>query len=564
MIDRSSHTILKKPSRGALKIALVYLVIGSLWILFSDNLIALLIDDPVERMQLGIIKGWIYILFTAVLLYSLIRSETDKLQAGEKRFSKAVENLPDAFIFYDADRCVQYINPAAMKLGGGLLADPTGRREEEIWPGTITRHSLPRLLEAFRSGEDQKFEISGTLPDGKPFSFKISYIPLQNSASQVTGCYALIQDMTAVRQYELGLLESAERERMRAAEIETIIDAVPAFVWVTHDTDGSHISGNRATYELTRTQPGANLSKTGPADEVLHTYTPYHNGKEIPPNELPVQQTAATGQPKRDYEFELVFEDGETVHLAGNTAPLLDANGKPAGSVAAFIDISERSQMEMNLRKQEAQYRLLAENMADVVWVLDSATMRYTYVSPSVEKLRGYTPAEVMAQTLDQIMTTASFRRAVEDLPARIEAFLAGDPQAVIMTHEIEQTRRDGSTVWTEVVTTLLKNSSGGLDILGVTRDITERMQATEALRERESRLNAVINSTDAVVWSVDWEYCLTMANSVVIRETQLVHGYELQIGENIFARLPIEMHQEWKDRYDRVLQGKSFREEIN
>ena len=132
------------------------------------------------------------------------------------------------------------------------------------------------------------------------------------------------------------------------------------------------------------------------------------------------------------------------------------------------------------------------------------------------------------------------------------------------MTHEIEQNRRDGSTVWTEVVTTLLKNSSGGLDILGVTRDITERMQATEALRERELRLNAVINSTDAVVWSVDWDYCLTMANSVVIRDTQLLYGYELQTGENIFARLPIEMHQEWKDRYDRVLQGESFREEIN
>ena len=101
MIDRSSHTILKKPSRGALQVALVYLVIGTLWILFSDNLIALLTDDPVERIQLGIIKGWIYVLFTAILLYSLIRSETDKLQAGEKRFSKAVENLPDAFIFYE-------------------------------------------------------------------------------------------------------------------------------------------------------------------------------------------------------------------------------------------------------------------------------------------------------------------------------------------------------------------------------------------------------------------------------------------------------------------------------
>lgn len=116
-------------------------------------------------------------------------------------------------------------------------------------------------------------------------------------------------------------------------------------------------------------------------------------------------------------------------------------------------------QLTGEIRESEAQYRLLAENMVDVIWVLDLTTGRFTYVSPSVKELRGYSPEEVLAQPMTDAMTPDLLQMINESLPTRIGEFLAGDPAAVSQTHEIGNLE-DGSTIWTEVVTTILQDEA--------------------------------------------------------------------------------------------------------
>ncbi|GAK54045.1 diguanylate cyclase/phosphodiesterase with PAS/PAC sensor(S) [Candidatus Moduliflexus flocculans] len=148
--------------------------------------------------------------------------------------------------------------------------------------------------------------------------------------------------------------------------------------------------------------------------------------------------------------------------------------------------------MVAELETTAAHYRLLADNMADVVWVFNLDAQRFTYVSPSVRQLRGYTPEEVLTQTMAEVVTPASLAMIQADLPSQLAAFFAGEPAAVAQTHDIEQIRKDGSTVWTEVVTTLMQNAAGGLDILGVSRDIATRKQAEEALKKSEQKLRTL------------------------------------------------------------------------
>lgn len=189
--------------------------------------------------------------------------------------------------------------------------------------------------------------------------------------------------------------------------------------------------------------------------------------------------------------------------------------------VAVFDVITERKRTEEALRRSEAMYRLLAENMADVIWTLDPDTLRFTYVSPSVERLRGYTPEEVLLQPADQVMTPASFARVKASLTGRVQAFLAGDPAAVMNMREVEQTRKDGSTVWTEVVTTLLKDPAGKVQILGVSRDISQRQQTEEARRQSDTRF-AIVFRTSPVGISI----------------TRLANGHFIEVNDAFITML--------------------------
>ncbi len=141
-----------------------------------------------------------------------------------------------------------------------------------------------------------------------------------------------------------------------------------------------------------------------------------------------------------------------------------------------------------DLLASEEKYRLLAENISDVVWVMDAASQKFKYVSPSMEKLLGYSQDEITAKSPEEIIAPESRDVLQIKLPGRVANFLAGDPSAVTKTDELLQFRKDGSLIWTEIVSTLVKNKDGGLDIVGVSRDISKRKQSEKTLRENEEK----------------------------------------------------------------------------
>ena len=138
--------------------------------------------------------------------------------------------------------------------------------------------------------------------------------------------------------------------------------------------------------------------------------------------------------------------------------------------------------LNRKLRISEEHHRFLTDNASDVIWTMD-INGRYLYISPSVEKLRGYNQSEVMKQSLREILTPDSAKIAEEQFKVLSHA-LENQLPLPQFRGEIAQPCKDGSTVWTEVtVTPMINYKNKFIGILGITRDIHERRKMEEELK---------------------------------------------------------------------------------
>jgi PAS domain S-box-containing protein len=160
-----------------------------------------------------------------------------------------------------------------------------------------------------------------------------------------------------------------------------------------------------------------------------------------------------------------------------------------AAQVAAGI-VNARSYEK--LQESERRYRLLAENAADVIWILDIDTLSMKYVNRSVEKTLGYTPEEFMGMTIDQYLTPESFKDAADALEETFHLAETGriDPANYAKTLVLEERHKDGSIIPVEVIAGLLVDSSGSPgSVLGISRDLSDRRKAEQERVNMENRL---------------------------------------------------------------------------
>lgn len=171
-------------------------------------------------------------------------------------------------------------------------------------------------------------------------------------------------------------------------------------------------------------------------------------------------------------------------------------------STIAFGELNlHRNKLQMlvdesvnTLKVSEQRYRVLAENVIDVIWVLSLMLGKFTYISPSVFQLRGYTVEEALSHRLEDSLTPDSIKKINERLAQAIKEFQANPNELKYYYDEFQQYHKDGSLVWIETVTHLILNKQGEMEVVGISRNITKRKEADaiqQATNKRLDELNA-------------------------------------------------------------------------
>ncbi len=192
-------------------------------------------------------------------------------------------------------------------------------------------------------------------------------------------------------------------------------------------------------------------------------------------------------------EYRLITKTGQVRWTSDYTWVRENAENQITHYQGIVTDITERRQAEQLLRESEEKYRYLTESVNDVIWTLDVETLRFTYISPSVKKLRGYTPEEIMAEPMDAALTPEHGAHVRKLLETRLENKNINEPYF----DELQQPCKDGSLVWTEAVTRYQRNpNTKRIEVHGVTRNITDRKKVEENLRKSEERFRAIFDNS--------------------------------------------------------------------
>lgn len=222
-------------------------------------------------------------------------------------------------------------------------------------------------------------------------------------------------------------------------------------------------------------------------------------------------------------------------------------------------DITERKRAEQTLRESEEKFRWLVDNMADVITVMD-LNLRFTYVSPSIIRMRGYTAEEAVAQTIEQVMSPESLQMVAKifEEEMKLEASGTADPDRSRIL-ELEQYRKDGSIVLMENHLSFMRDEARNpVGIISLSHDITDRKRVEEALRESEELLRSYLENAPDGIYMSDLEATFLYGN----RKCEEITGYQREelIGKN-FIELKLLSENDLKKAVQLLqvnMQGKS------
>jgi len=236
-----------------------------------------------------------------------------------------------------------------------------------------------------------------------------------------------------------------------------------------------------------------------------------------------------------------IHRDGHTVPVRVSFWVNRDGSGQPLGTWGLVHDLSGQRQFEKQVSMTMEQYRFLADNSEDVIWALNDR-LEYIYISPSVKRLRGYSPEDLLGSGIADSMTPESYETVRKTIQRTRDT---ADGREVLADQLVlEFKHRNGTTFWAEVMAKGMRDGNGNwLGVVGSSRDITARKKVEEKLKTNEEYLKALVSATDDSVGLYTPGGTILTVNEKLAKV--LDSDPEEAAGQSVFDFVPNELEPE-------------------
>ncbi|HSJ86304.1 MAG TPA: PAS domain S-box protein [Anaerolineales bacterium] len=496
---------------GSVRISGIYLLLGILWILFSDKLAAKIAPNAQVLARMSLYKGWGFIIVTALLLYWLIQRHTVALTESRQKLNLVIDSVPAMISYVDRDRRYQFANRVYDDWFGYQVE---GKKVEEVL-GKPVYDEISQHMDTVLKGENVNFESEIKHRDGSIRFVDTSYVPDQATNGNVRGFFVLVQDITERKQ--------AEREMRQWADV------------FEHCTYGIAIDDPVTNRIVACNSAFAALQKTRIEDvvgvSILSLYPPpdhdliRHNATRS--DQLGHAQFEANMM-RRDASIFPVLVD--LVSVRGDEEDLLYR-------VATVQDISERKKAEERVTFQSN----ILQHINDAVIISDKDFLISGW-NFAAEQMYGWKAEEVLNKKGEEILKTEFFDKTRQQVIQELKD--TGEFSA-----EVSQLRKDGTRVIVETRSVAIYGKNGeAATFVSVNRDITERKKAE---KELAYQANIFTYLNDAVV-TTDENFIISSWNSAA----ESIYGWRSQevIGRKAAEILQTEFNSNTRQEMTRRL----------
>lgn len=419
-----------------------------------------------------------------------IQKKADKSQNEiEEKYQNILTNIHEAYFEVDLAGNLTFFNNSFCKILGYNAEEMTGMNYKKYVDQETAKIIYQTYHNVYTTGETaEAVDWQFLRKDGVKIFVDESISLHKDATGHIVGFRGMVRNVTERKKAEENLRKS---EKMYAKLVDTIPDAV-----IHSDLNGDIIFVNNHTLKISGYNRDELVGKN-----ILNFIPPEYHDSAFKNILLMIEGKLGPLDPL--VEYQLIMKNGTKHFFEVNSDILTNDDGTSFGIVYLCRDMTERKKVESDLIKSEKLYRLLADNVTDIIFTLDM-NLRFTYISPSVKLVLGYTPEETMTRKLQETVSPATFNylKAVlleeVEIERRADRFLRGS--RVI---EYQHIHKNGSEIWMEATLTFLRDKNkDAVGILGIVRDISRRKQAEISLENTLENLRKALGTTIQVMVS--------------------------------------------------------------